>query len=162
MSANDTTLQRLLDRVEATDMVNRSGSTVDQADWPGLRAIFVDDARVQYGNGPTIEGADALVELLSTHAAGRIASHHLLSVYHCDVDRDTARALCYHTSHLVFDSEPDVARVTVGRYHVRLVRTSAGWRIAQIVFEVVWAGERRDPAGRLAAMGGRGPRTVVL
>jgi hypothetical protein len=156
------TLQRLVDRIEATDVVYRYGSSVDRADWVGLRSIFVDDARVRYGNGPVIEGADALVSMLASHATGRIGSHHLLSVYHCDIDGDTAHALCYHTSHLVFDSDPDVARTTVGRYHDRLVRTAEGWKIAQIVMEIVWAGERHDPNGRLAAAGGRGPSSLEI
>jgi hypothetical protein len=155
-------VQRLVDRVEATDVVYRYASCVDRADWTGFRALFLDDARVKYGNGPVIEGADALVQGLASHAAGRIASHHLMSVYHCDIDGDTAQVLCYHTSHLVFDADPDVCRVTVGRYHAGLVRTPGGWRFAQIVMEIVWAGERTDPNGRLAAMGGRGPATLEL
>jgi hypothetical protein len=57
----------------------------------------------------------------------------------------------------MFDHDPDVAVAIIARYHDRLVRTASGWKINEKVMEVLWAGDRRDPAGRLDSLGGRGP-----
>lgn len=162
MEMDDGALQRLLDRTDASDTIYRYCSTVDRGDWTGLRSVFTDDARVRFGNGPWSEDPDTLVKTLEKHLADTQWRHHLVSVYHVDVNGDEAVALTYHTSHLSFASEPGVVRVTVGRYHDRLRRTPDGWKISKRVMEVLWAGERTDPKGRLEAMGGRGPAELDL
>ncbi len=156
------TLQLLLDRSEVSDTLCRYGSCVDRADWTELRGIFTDDPRARYGNAAWIEGADNLVKLLEGSLAESAWRHHLIVVYHIDFDGDEARALSYLTSHVMLLSHPDVARVTIGRYHDRLRRTSDGWKISRKVMEILWSGERRDPTGQLEAMGGRGPSIVEL
>jgi SnoaL-like domain len=155
-------LQRLLDQAQVRDTLCRYGSSVDSADWVGLRQILSDDARIRYGNAGWIEGADNLVDLLESALADAIWRHHLIVVYHVTFVGDEARALSYYTSHLMFLSDPDVARVTIGRYHDLLRRTPDGWRISKKVTELLWSGERRDPSGQLEAMGGRGPAIVEL
>ena len=76
-------------------------------------------------------------------------------MYHVEVDGDRAKALVYHTSHQVFEADPDTAHV-VARYHDELVRTPDGWKISRLVMEILW-GERRDPAVVATRIGGRGP-----
>jgi hypothetical protein len=155
-------LQQLIDRTEASDTIYRYCSSVDRGEWAVFRTVFTDDARVRFGNGGWLEGADTVAKMLETALADTVWRHHLVSVYHLDFDGDEATALTYQTSHLLFDSEADVVRVTVGRYHDRLRRTPDGWKISTRVMEVLWAGERRDPNGRLDAMGGRGPAQISL
>jgi hypothetical protein len=155
-------LQLLLDRTQINDTLCRYGSSVDSADWAGLREILTDNVGVRYGNAGWIDGADNLVKLLEDSMADSVWSHHLIVVYHVDFDGDEARALSYQTSHLMYSSNPDVARVTIGRYHDRLQRTPDGWRIAKKIMEILWSGERRDPTGQLEAMGGRGPSIVEV
>ena len=84
--------------------------------------------------------------------------HHLLSVYHVDVDGDDAKALVYHTSHQVFEDAPDTAKLLVGRYHLELRREPGGWRISRLVLEILWGEEKTDATGYLALIGGRGPQ----
>ena len=74
--------------------------------------------------------------------------HHLLSVYHVEVDGDRASALVYHTSHQVFEDDPDTAKLLVGRYHNELRREAGGWRISRLVLELLW-GEDEDRRRRL-------------
>jgi hypothetical protein len=81
----------------------------------------------------------------------------MLSVYHVDIDGDHATALVYHTSHQVYAHDPETACVLVARYHNELTRTPAGWRISQLLFELLWGEQRRDSTGFLASVGGRGP-----
>lgn len=62
--------------------------------------------------GPT-EQWDRSLEWISGATAAITWQHHLLSVYHVDIDGDQASALSYLTSHQVFDGEPNVAKTLV-------------------------------------------------
>jgi hypothetical protein len=157
---NDDTLDQIRDRLAVTEAVYRYPTSVDAGDWAALRAAFVDDARVRFGNGDWIVGADVLVRGLQSHMKESLARHHLVSVYRVEVNGDDATALSYATSHVVMASDPGLSRVSVGRYHEQLVRTSAGWKISAIVYELVWAEDRRDSTNRLVSMGGRGPASI--
>ena len=83
--------------------------------------------------------------------------HHLLSVYHTDIDGDTATALTYHTSYQLPKDDPEHVLVLVGRYHQGSAAATTGWQAD--------ADRVRDPVGRtpadiagyLAAVGGRRP-----
>ena len=83
--------------------------------------------------------------------------HHLLSVYHVDVQGDSATALVYHTSYQKFEGDDDVC-VLVGRYHDELTRHEGTWKISRLVFEIMWGERRADTAGYLESVGGRGPQ----
>jgi hypothetical protein len=150
-------VQLLLDRSDAADTLYRYCSTIDRRDLVGLRATLTDDVRARYGNADWVEGGDELIKWIDSMTVDTLWQHHLISVYHVDVDGDRASALSYHTSHQMFKDNPDVAGVIIARYHDKLARTPSGWKISEKVMEIVWAGERRDAAGRLEAMGGRGP-----
>ena len=150
-------LRELLDKANVTDTLYRYCSTIDRLDMAGLRAVLADDVRGKYGNTDWIEGGDELVKWIDSATVDTVWQHHLISVYHVDVDGDHASALSYHTSHQMFKDTPDVVGVIIARYHDQLVRAPSGWKISEKVMEILWAGERRDPAGRLDAIGGRGP-----
>ena len=156
----DDQTQRLQDRLDITDTIYRYASCIDRRDLEGLRAVLHDDIRARYGNADWIEGGDALVKWIDEMTRDTVWQHHLLSVYHVDLDprdRDRASALVYHTSHQVFAADPDTVGVLVARYHDQLVRTPEGWRIAELVFELCWGEQRTDATGYLEAVGGRGP-----
>ena len=112
----------------------------------------------QYGNLDPVSGADALVAWISGATATITWQHHLLSVYHVEVDGDQASALSYLTSHQVFDGEPDVAKILVARYHDELRRTSDGWKISRRVAEFLWGESRASDDEWLSLLGGRGPK----
>ncbi len=81
----------------------------------------------------------------------------MLSVYRVDLDGDHAKALVYHTSHRVLESDPATAQVLVGRYHNELRRDGDGWKISNLLLEVLWGERRTDSTGYLEAVGGRSP-----
>jgi len=150
----------LLDRLAISDTLYRYGSSIDRRDSAGLRAVLAEDVRAQYGNRDPIVGADALVQWIDESTKSCLWQHHLLSVYHVDVDGDEARALVYHTSHRVLEDDPTAAHVLVGRYHDVLRRGADGWQIGALLLEILWAERRTDPTGYLDAVGGRGPEVV--
>ncbi len=151
------TLRALQDRLDITDVIYRYASTIDSFDHEGLRAVLADDLVAKYGNGEEIVGGDAVAAWIAEAIAPVVWQHHLLSVYHVDVDGDEAKALVYHTSHQVFEDDPDSAKVLVARYHNQLRREADGWKISKLVFELLWGESRVDVAGFFALVGGRGP-----
>jgi hypothetical protein len=150
-------LQLLQDRLDVTDTLYRYASCIDVRDLTGLRAILHDDIRARYGNTDWIEGGDALLKWIDEMTRDTVWQHHLLSVYHVDLDGDRASALVYHTSHQVFTADPETVNVLVARYHNRLQRGADGWQISELVFEIVWGERRQDTTGYLESLGGRGP-----
>jgi hypothetical protein len=154
----DSALRLLQDRLDITDVLYRYASTIDRFDSEGLRSVLADDMWAQYGNADPITGGDAVAAWIGEATAHVVWQHHLLSVYHVDIDGDHASALVYHTSHQVFEDEPETAKVLVGRYHNELRREPDGWRISKLELEILWAEEKDDPTAYLALIGGRGPQ----
>jgi hypothetical protein len=147
----------LQDRMDITDVLYRYASTIDSFDHEGLRETLADDVWAQYGNAEPVAGGDAVAAWIGEATANVVWQHHLLSVYRVVVDGDRASALVYHTSHQVFEDDPDTAKLLVGRYHNELRREPGGWRISRLVLEILWGEEKADGAGYLALVGGRGP-----
>jgi ketosteroid isomerase-like protein len=154
-------IRAITDRIEITDVLYRYASAIDRFDHQGLRQTLADDLRAQYGNSEPLTGGDAVASWVAESTATVVWQHHLLSVYHVEVDGDLARALVYHTSHQVFADDPGKAKVLVGRYHNELRRTAAGWKISELVLELLWGESRTDAAGYLDLVGGRGPAVPV-
>ena len=145
------------DHDDITDTLYRYGSTIDSFDFAGTRAVLADDLWAQYGNADPVVGGQAVADWIAEFCAACVWQHHLLSVYHVEVDGDRATALVYHTSHQGFEPDPEIDHYLVGRYHNELVRTPEGWKISRLVFEILWGERRQDTTGYLAEVGGRGP-----
>lgn len=156
--STESTLRALQDRAEITDVLYRYASTIDRFDHAGLRSVLADDLWAQYGNAEPLSGGDAVAAWIGEATAAVVWQHHLLSVYHVELDGDRASALVYHTSHQAFEDSPDCAKLLVGRYHNELRREDGGWRISRLVLEILWGEEKTDAAGYLALIGGRGPQ----
>ena len=154
----DPTVRALQDRIAVTDVLYRYASTIDRFDHAGLRDVLADDMWAQYGNAEPVVGGDAVAAWIGEAIANVVWQHHLLSVYHVDVEGERASALVYHTSHQVFEDEPDTAKLLVGRYDCELRREGDRWRISRLVLEILWGEEKADAAGYLALIGGRGPQ----
>jgi ketosteroid isomerase-like protein len=154
----DAAIRALQDRMDITDVLYRYASTIDRFDHAGLRSVLADDLWAQYGNAEPVSGGDAVAAWIGDAIANVVWQHHLLSVYHVEVDGDQASALVYHTSHQVFEDDPETAKLIVGRYDCELRRERDGWRISRLVLEILWGEEKADATGYLALIGGRGPR----
>jgi len=153
----DPAVRALQDRADVTDTLYRYASTIDRFDVAGLRRLLADDLVAQYGNADPVTGGEAVAEWIGAAIAEVVWQHHFLSVYHVDVDGDRANALVYHTSHQVFEADPDAAKLLVGRYDVELRREVDGWKISRLRLDLLWGEARVDVAGYLASVGGRGP-----
>ena len=52
---------------------------------------MADDIRARYGNADWIDGADDLVKWIDSASADTLWQHHLISVYHVDIERRSSR-----------------------------------------------------------------------
>ena len=136
----------------------RYASCIDSADPDRLSDVLHPDLWAQYGNAEPAQGADTVIGWIREATKSCVWQHHLLSVYHVEVEGDRATALVYHTSHQGFEDDPHTAKLLVGRYHNELRREADGWRISRLVLEILWGEEKADAAGYLALVGGRGPK----
>ncbi len=150
----DPALQALIDRQAITDTLYRYASSIDRKDYATVRAVFADDAVARYGERDEMRGADAIVSWIEGHGEERRFQHHFLSVYHIDIDGDTASALTYHTSHQITAAEPNQVRVIIARYHDQLRRIDGAWKITNKVMEVGW---RETRHGQEASRVPQGP-----
>jgi len=135
-------LQQLVDRQQIVDTLYRYGSSVDAKDYPTLRATFIDDAVAQYGTAPEMHGADTIVKWIAETTLDRAWQHHLLSVYHVDIDGDDARTLTYLMAHQTTVADPDTVMVIVARYRDVLRRLDGGWKIAEKRLDMGWMEHR--------------------
>jgi hypothetical protein len=126
------------DREHIEETLYRYASTIDAADHEHLRTLLTEDARAKYGARDWLEGADAVVSFIRDKGAAVGWQHHLLSVYHVDIEGDEARALTYHTSYQITRGRPDEAAMIVARYHDRLVRVDGRWLIREKRMEIGW------------------------
>lgn len=126
------------DREQVEETLYRYASTIDTGDHERLRSLLTDDARAKYGARDWLDGADAIVGFIRDKGVDVGWQHHLLSVYHVDVDRDEAVALTYHTSYQIMRDRPEEAAMIVARYHDRLVRRDGRWLIREKQMEIGW------------------------
>jgi hypothetical protein len=131
-------VETLTDRELVEETLYRYASTIDAGDHERLRTLLTDDARAKYGGRDWLEGADAVVAFIRDKGADVGWQHHLLSVYHVDIDGDDATALTYHTSYQISWDRPDEAAMIVARYHDRLVRVDGAWLIREKRMEIGW------------------------
>ena len=143
-SIDERAVQELIERKAVEDVLYRYASSIDQKDYPTLRSVMTDDIVAQYGEAPEIHGGDSLVKWIEEMSVEQGFQHHLINVYHVDLDLDRgeARALTYHTSHQIRPSDPDRVLLIVGRYRDVLRRGDGGWKIADKRMELGWMEER--------------------
>lgn len=135
-------LQRLSDEVEIDALLTRYCSAIDAKDWASYRAMFTEDAHVDYSAAGLPEGTvDDVVNYLNRHQASfSVGMHYITNV---EVTNVESRA-CGDSAHVVamwFNAVrfPGAADMTFfnGRWHDEVVRTPAGWRIRDVRLEVL-------------------------
>ena len=121
------------DRAEIIELLHRYALAIDTADWALLRAVFADDARVdfssvgQYVEGDAaVRGADAIVAWLQAALAPFPDVLHFMSNHLVELRGDRASTTTYmHVLHMEMG----------GIYRCEVVRSESGWRIARLALE---------------------------
>jgi len=126
------------DRDDVLAILSASFTATDRRDHEAKHRFFTADAVMRHGDG---EGTE--VRGLQAIAANtkRVAEHfttmHALSNWDIAVDGDEAQAVSHAIAHVL---DADGARMLIRglRYDDRLVRTGAGWRIAERRHNLLW------------------------
>jgi 3-phenylpropionate/cinnamic acid dioxygenase small subunit len=130
------------DRLEIDDLLTAYANAVDDRDWDRLDAVFAPDAHLDYRSaggihGPYPEVRQWLAQVLPLFTW----TQHLVANRSVTIDMSagtaSARSDFHNPNEMVVDGEPWLF-VVGGRYHDRLARTPAGWRITHRVEETLW------------------------
>ncbi|ANW21233.1 nuclear transport factor 2 family protein [Streptomyces clavuligerus] len=152
-------LATVLDRLAIDDLISGYAAAVDDGDWAAFRALFTEDARIDY------RGAGGIAAPAAEAAAWVARAMTLFPVrQHLIVNRrlrlqdlggypgDSAEVRADYLNPMGRASGD--THVSGGRYAFGAVRTDAGWRLSSLVIEEKW---RQGPGPR--AEGGQGGGT---
>lgn len=114
----------------------RYATAIDTRDWDLLRSCFTDDAVTDYGDIGRWTSVEGIAAFMQDSHAGLGATNHMISNIEVEVDGDEATARAYVHAVLATDGDPQSWIDSVGTYDDRLVRTPAGWRIAERTFRL--------------------------
>ena len=135
--------QEISDRLEIQEMMVRYARAIDTQDYALLDTCFVSDAHVDYTQSGGTKGAYPEVrEWLEKALAPFATMMHMVGNITIEFDRDgdKANSRTYVINPMGFP-KPDgsLHMFTVGAHYVdKLVRTDAGWRIAERIEEAVF------------------------
>lgn len=122
--------RELVDRQAIHDLLLDYCLYLDRMELDALAALFTADCEVVYGDDPRLRsrGAAALATSLERMWRWARTSHHLSNVRIAFEASDSAAVTSYV---LAWHERPDGSTATIyGQYRDRVVRTDAGWRIA--------------------------------
>jgi len=125
------------DRLHIEQLLTRYCRAVDSGDWSAYRALFTDDARVDYSAAGLAVGSieDAVTHLGRHQQVISVGMHYVTNIEVTNIgDTATVIAMWFSTTTLAGSEE---VRFFHGRWHDDLVRTETGWHIRNLVLEVV-------------------------
>ena len=135
------TLQEVSDRLEIQDLFARYSFAIDERDWQTLDQIFTPDALIDYSETGGAKGSLAEIKAWLPRALERFpAFQHMVATTRLVIDGDaaTSRTILFNPMVLP-DKDGTQQTFFMGLwYRDRLVRTEAGWRIAELYEEMSW------------------------
>ena len=131
-------LRELSDRLEIAELLARYARALDTKDWTLWRAVFTDDAHIDYRSAGGIAGDRETVAnwLAETIGAFPMTQHYVTNL-EIELDGDAARVRAMFYNPLRFPGADDVT-FCGGWYHHRVVRTAGGWRSRDLREETLW------------------------
>lgn len=125
-------LEELSDKLEIHELLARYCHSLDRKDWRSFRAIFTDDALIDFtafgGPSGNVDDLEAFLVPILDSLAG---SQHTVSTIMVDLDGDRARARSAAIVPMTILNEEGVESTFISGlwYEDDLVRTVDGWRI---------------------------------
>lgn len=127
---------------EITALLHCYARAVDTKDWELYRAVFTDDAHIDYSSAGAVVGTrDEVIDWFAANFGVLAWSMHHITNIEADIDGDTAtvRAMFYNPMQLPGMTEPSACG---GYYHHELTRTTDGWRSHRLREENIWFANR--------------------
>ena len=134
-------VQEMSDRLEIQDLFVRYCFAIDERDWDALDTVFTPDARIDYTETGGAKGTLAEIKAWLPKALGQFpAFQHMVATTKLTLDGDAAISRTILFNPMVHSGEDGVPKTFfIGLwYRDRLVRTEAGWRIAERYEEISW------------------------
>jgi 3-phenylpropionate/cinnamic acid dioxygenase small subunit len=137
MGSDMSTYDVASDRQAIVDLTIAYCWTIDTKEFENLRNIFLPDATALLGDERV--GIESIIERISGALGALDASQHIIANHQISVYGDEATSRCYlHAQHVRRAAEGGPNYIVAGRYHDRMVRTPAGWRIVRREIHVDW------------------------
>ena len=134
-------LAEVSDRLEIQDVLARYCQTIDRGDWASFRALFTDNATLDFtAFGGPVGDVETLVSFIQAALASAKASHHMVSTVVIDLEGDTAtvRSAAHVPITLALQQEGEHTFFSGLWYNDEFVRSAAGWRIQTRKQERAW------------------------
>jgi 3-phenylpropionate/cinnamic acid dioxygenase small subunit len=135
-------LQEISDRLEIQDLFARYTYAIDERNWDRLDDVFTPDAVIDYSETGGAKGTVAQIKAWLPVAMQRFPRYqHMVATTKLELDGDTARSRTILFNPMVHRADDGAEQVFfIGLwYRDRLVRTPAGWRIAERYEEMGYA-----------------------
>lgn len=136
------TPEEAADRMEIGDLFVAYARALDTRDWEGLGTVLTDDPVLDYSafDGPRAGVAEVVPWLQANLGAFALSQHFVGNVQVWFDGPDAARARCEIINPMLNPREGGGLGgfLVGGSYDDRLVRTAAGWRIAERVASPSW------------------------
>lgn len=135
-------LQEMSDRLEIQDLLTRYCDAIDSRDWDLLDTVFTPDARIDYAETGGAAGSYPEIKAWLPRALERFPAYqHMVAAPRLVIDGDAATSRTILFNPMVHRDEAGQEQVFfIGLwYRDRLVRTAAGWRIAERYEEMAYA-----------------------
>lgn len=131
------TLQEISDRFEIMDLLVDYCSAIDSKDIDALDLIFNEDARIDYSKAGGPNGNLKTIKKFLMENLGDLPRQHMISNYKIRISGDTAESRCLCHNPLELPRQGEVLEVAFWGlwYNDKLIRTSKGWRIKEMVSE---------------------------
>jgi uncharacterized protein (TIGR02246 family) len=109
----------------------RYASTYDEGRPEDFALVFTEDGRLQLPDGEIVSGRHELAAFAAAAAARRFRTQHFMTEQRVRVSGDAASGAALVTAVSVLDD--DVRLLVIGRYDDTMVRSGAGWLLAERV-----------------------------
>jgi hypothetical protein len=132
-------LQKLIDRTEISDQLNRYCFFFDSNDVNGLRTLFTEDAEIDYGpEVPLLVGLDVIMASISKGLTSTFiaTSHHLSNILIEFDDETHARTSSYVYAWHRYYAKSEIGYLW-GQYSHTLRKEAGTWKIATLQLRAV-------------------------
>ncbi|MDZ7886389.1 MAG: nuclear transport factor 2 family protein [Mycobacterium sp.] len=124
------------DALEIEALLSRYCRAVDSKDWVSYRALFTDDARVDYAAAGLVVGTvDDAVDFLGRRQQSISVGTHYVTNIESSRHEETFSVIAMWFNVVALPGSTEISYFA-GRWHDDLVRTPAGWRIRNLRLEV--------------------------